>query len=120
MKYGSSPNTGTVTFDISGVRLVAVGLQSAIVHTKNPIDITSYKKLIVTVSALTSVGGKSVRVYVTKSSSGDPDGFTGAKIESISSNGDKELDISSLTGDYYVVLAVANDRAATVNKVKLQ
>lgn len=120
MKYGSSPNSGQATFGSSGVRLVAVGLQSAIVRAKNPFDITSYKKLIVTVSELTAVGGKSVRVYVTKSSSGDPDGFTGAKIESISSNGDKELDVSSLTGDYYVVLGVANDRAATVNKVKLQ
>lgn len=121
MRYTNQPNTGTVVFDSNGVKLGTVAMQSAVVRTKKPIDISLYKKLSVTVSSLTVASNISVRVYVTQSASGDPDGFTGAKIENITSAGDYELYLTGLTsGEYYIVLATANTRGGTVNKVKLQ
>lgn len=114
-------NTGTVTFDTNGITLSnAPGATSAIVRTKNKINLSGYSKLTANAQSIAASGNISVRIYIITGASGDIDNIKVASIENIASTDfvDYELPFN-LDGEYYIALVISAGRSGIVKKISL-
>lgn len=110
---------GTVTFEDDLMKMIGNGSGSTLIATVNPIDVTNYSKLVykgTRVSAVAQYGNVCTQMSGLYSRK-DPG--TSAQVITYNENGtgptDKALDISSLTGSYYVVCRVGNHDLCRMN-----
>lgn len=99
----------------------ATHVYNGVVRTANKIDVSSFKTLTVTISANTQGNGENEIVLYSSSSNGY---YNAAASKAFSAKGTFTVDISKLTGSYYIgiCLYASGDRTTTcrITKVKLE
>lgn len=109
---GGNNKTG-VTFNTNSITINA-GADASIVSTVKKISLTNYHYIVVSVSEINKIAYVSIMANDT----GNVYSERVAGVE-YKSNGNMILDISNITGDYYVVIWSHNNSGFTFNEVKL-
>ena len=107
-----TPN-GTVTIG-NTISMQAGGGQSATAWTVNKIDLTQYKTL--SVIADKASGSQDINIMPASATQIENQAVAYTKIETA---GETTLDVSNISGEYYVVFAVAVNRRYSVSEAKL-
>lgn len=103
----------SITYNTSTVKISGHTSSYGSVFTKNKINISNYKTINFVVTATSNSG--TCRVGVTTSNSY---GYTGTyKDISSKASGTVSIDISSLTGNYYVAIEIDGNRTKTFSKI---
>ena len=107
-----TPN-GTVTIG-NTISMQAGGGQSATAWTVNKIDLTQYKTL--SVIADNASGSQDINIMPASATQIENQAVAYTRIETA---GETTLDVSNISGEYYVVFAVAVNRRYSVSEAKL-
>lgn len=104
---------GTVTIG-NTISMQAGSGESATAWTVNKIDLTQYKTL--SVIADKASGSQDINIMPTSATQIENQAVAWTRIETA---GETTLDVSSISGEYYVVFAVAANRSYSVSEAKL-
>lgn len=119
LRYDSShANTGAVNIDDTITLNPSTSSQSAVATTKNPVDLTNFTTLTVEPAS----GSQAYWVYVHKITSGNLESnysATSGKVGTDSGATTSSVNITSLSGEYYISVATQSTRKAIIEKIKL-
>jgi len=117
--YSTYTGPTTVDYGTSSMTLTQSHQTGAFHHAKNKIDLTNVNQIIFTISNMTQSGGKFQNVQARSDLNGL--GLTGAAAKTDLTAGDltATIDVSSLSGEYYVGIYMYNGSTVTVHSIEL-